>query len=221
MTDSQQPHSAARRWPGFFLVIEGIDGTGKSTLGRALADRLRAAGVECLLTREPTDGPYGQKIRELAKSGRESVSADEEVDLFVIDRKEHLEKEMLPALLAGNAVILDRYYYSTMAYQSSRGANLESIRAKHAAFAPEPDLLVILELEVSAALERIRQSRGDGPDHFEGAEYLQKVARVFEGVTHPNLLRLDAKLPTEAMVEAVLQRMGEWVKEKRAGLEHA
>lgn len=195
----------ANDWPGRFVVLEGIDGTGKTTLCAALERRLRAAGREVVRSFEPTRStPHGLRLRELAASGREGVTVEEEVDLFVADRTEHLARVIRPALDAGRIVLVDRYFYSTMAYQGARGADVAAIRRRHAAFAPEPDLLVLLELDVDEALRRITEKRGSTPDAFEGRDYLSRVKAIFAAIEHPNLLRLDARNSTQRMTDEVL-----------------
>ncbi len=192
---------------GRLIVIEGIDGTGKSTLAAALADALAARGRPVRRSAEPTGGEHGRRIRELARSGREAVTPAEELELFIADRREHVAAVIEPTLAAGTDLILDRYYYSTIAYQGARGADPAAIAARHAGWAPLPDLLVILELPVAEALRRITGSRGSAPDHFEGAEYLARVAAIFAQLSHPNLLRLDARQPVAALVDALIRRL--------------
>ncbi len=191
---------------GYLIAIEGIDGTGKSTLAGELAGALERRGRAVTLSFEPTRGPHGRRIRELAGAGGERVSAQEELELFIADRREHVAQVIAPALAAGHVVILDRYYYSTMAYQGARGVDPAAIERRHE-FAPRPDLLVILELPVDEALERITAKRGSIPDLFEGAEYLTQVDRLFRGIEHPNLMRLDARLPTAETVAAIVGRV--------------
>ena len=187
------------------IVIEGIDGTGKSTLAQALAEALRAGGDEVVVSAEPTRrSPEGRRLRALAAEGREGVTVDDEIELFVADRRWHLEHVVEPALRAGRIVILDRYYYSTMAYQGARGADPEAILKRHRAFAPEPDLLVLLDLPVVEALARITDQRGSTLDAFEGREYLERVRAVFDTIQHPRLLRLDARAPTPELVTRVM-----------------
>lgn len=198
---------AARPWPGFFVVLEGIDGTGKTTLAAALAETLRGEGLEVVTTYEPTHGTHGKRLREMAVTGRDDVTPEEETELFIADRREHLEQEILPALRAGKAVVLDRYYYSTMAYQGARGVDTGWIEARHREFAPEPDLLVLLDLPVEEALHRVTAKRGSTPDHFEGAEYLGKVRGIFLKIERPNLLKLDARETTSAMAARIRAAM--------------
>ena len=199
--------SPTRPRPGFLLVLEGIDGTGKTTLAAELAEAVARRGWSALTTSEPTRGPYGRRLRELATQGREGVTPEEETELFIEDRREHVTQEILPALAAGKMVILDRYYFSTMAYQGARGMDPNEIERRHRDFAPEPDLLVLLDLPTPEALHRIKSKRGSVPDHFEGEEYLKQVRANFLKIKHPALLTLDARASTMEMVSAILKRL--------------
>lgn len=161
---------------GLFIVLEGIDGTGKSTQAQLLADWFRAQGREVVASREPTDGPWGRQIRATAATGR--LAPEEELELFLKDRREHVEQLITPALADGKVVILDRYYFSTMAYQGLRGFDPVEIRARNEAFAPQPDLLLILDLDVDRALERIG-ARGDTANEFEKRDALARCREIF------------------------------------------
>lgn len=114
---------------GKLIAFEGIDGTGKSTQLKLLATFLRQRGQLVLETKEPTDGPVGQQIRALFHN-RKSLSLDEELELFIEDRRMHVLQHILPALEQGAFVLTDRYYYSTAAYQGARGADPELIFEK-------------------------------------------------------------------------------------------
>ena len=162
--------------PGLLIILEGIDGTGKSTQAKRLGAWFEARGREVVLSREPTDGPWGRKLRESAATGR--LSPEDELEYFLKDRRQHVEEVIQPALDAGKVVILDRYYFSTMAYQGARGFDPAEIRRKNEEFAPRPDLLVILDLDVDTALERIG-SRGDTANEFEKRESLQRCREIF------------------------------------------
>lgn len=161
---------------GLFIVIEGIDGTGKSTQSKRLAEWFRSRGREVVLSREPTDGPWGKKLRESATTGR--LSAEEELECFLNDRREHVEMNIKPALAEGKVVILDRYYFSTMAYQGARGFDPAEIRRRNEAFAPQPDLLLILDLSVESAHGRIG-ARGDTANEFEQRDTLTRCREIF------------------------------------------
>ena len=161
---------------GLFIVLEGIDGTGKSTQTQRLASYFSALGREVVLSREPTDGPWGKKLRESATTGR--LEPEEELEYFLHDRKEHVENLILPSLREGKVVILDRYYFSTMAYQGCRGFDPAEIRRRNEEFAPRPDHLFILDIDVETALQRIGH-RGDTANHFEKQDSLQRCRDIF------------------------------------------
>ncbi len=172
---------------GLFIVIEGIDGTGKSTQARRLGEWFTAQGREVVLSREPTDGPWGKKVRESAATGR--LSPTDELEYFLNDRRQHVAEVIAPALAAGKVVILDRYYFSTMAYQGARGFDPAEIRRKNEAFAPVPDLLILMDLEVDAALQRIGV-RGDTANEFEKRENLERCREIFLALKNEPFVRV-------------------------------
>jgi dTMP kinase len=193
--------------PGFLLVIEGIDGAGKSTLQRRLAEWCRQRGRTVTISREPTDGPYGRALRESARSGRHDP--ERELDLFLKDRREHVDTLIRPALDRGEVVILDRYYFSTAAYQGARGLDPNEIIKTNEAFSPVPDLVLLLDLDPTAGHERIG-ARGGSPDGFEGAAYLAEVRRIFLSFDRPFIRRIDATRAAEVVAlecEALLSRI--------------
>ena len=161
---------------GLFIVIEGIDGTGKSSQVKRLGQWLAAQGRDVVLSREPTDGPWGKKVRETAATGR--LSPEDELNYFLNDRRQHVAELIEPSLAAGKVVILDRYYFSTMAYQGARGFDPAEIRRQNEVFAPVPDLLLILDLDVDTALGRIG-SRGDSANEFEKRGNLERCRAIF------------------------------------------
>lgn len=171
---------------GLLIVIEGIDGTGKSTQAHRLAAWLEAHGRPTVIDREPTDGPWGRRLRESASSGR--LSAEDELAYFLRDRREHVERLIAPSLAAGKVVILDRYYFSTMAYQGSRGLDPAEIRRANEEFAPVPDLLLVLDLDVDRALARIG-SRGDTANAFEKRDSLERCQAVFRSLAGEHFVR--------------------------------
>jgi dTMP kinase len=184
---------------GLFIVIEGIDGTGKSTQSKRLAEWFRSRGREVVLSREPTDGPWGKKLRESATTGR--LSAEEELECFLNDRREHVQMSIKPALVEGKVVILDRYYFSTMAYQGARGFDPAEIRLRNEAFAPQPDLLLILDLSVESAHGRIG-ARGDTANEFEQRDTLSRCREIFLSLRdEPFACVIDAE-PSLNMVTA-------------------
>jgi len=165
---------------GLFIVIEGIDGTGKTTQSKMLKQALEESGHTVVLDFEPTNGTYGKMLRDSAVTGR--LSPQEELDLFHKDRQQHVSELILPELEQGHIVILDRYYFSTMAYQGQRGFDRAELRATNEAFAPEPDILFILDLPVEVALKRIGV-RGDTANEFEQSDALQYCRDTFLSVS--------------------------------------
>ena len=137
-------------YSGFLIAFEGIDGAGKSTQAKILHDQLAGRGWSVVLTKEPTTGPWGQILRDSAQTGR--LSIEEEVETFLKDRREHVSELILPRLRAGCVVIVDRYYFSTAAYQGARGVDPQELLRRNEEFAPEPDLLVLFDLEVERGL---------------------------------------------------------------------
>jgi len=176
-----------------------MDGAGKTTLQRGLAEALRAEGRAVLETKEPTEGPLGRRIRAIAAAGRGEVSAEEELALFHEDRRQHVAERVRPALARGEVVIQDRSYFSTIAYQGQRGLDRARIRTESEAIAPRPDLLLILDLPPEEALARIRRGRS-AADDFEGLASLTAVREVFLGFTEAVVL--DARRPADALQAA-------------------
>lgn len=176
--------SAAHGMPGLLIAFEGLDGTGKSTQLQRLAAHLRAQGGEVVCSFEPTDGPWGRKIRAAARSG-ERLPIEDELAAFLADRQEHVEGRIRPALLRGSAVLLDRYYFSTIAYQGARGLDPVELQRANEAIAPRPDATLLFQLSPEAALERVR-ARG-ATDAFETLEALAPVDALFARIPCPSI----------------------------------
>jgi dTMP kinase len=191
------------------IVFEGIDGSGKTTQLKRAAFWLNQKKVKTAALFEPTHGPYGRKLRASALTGR--LSAEEERDLFILDRRWDVETNITPALEAGKVVLLDRYYFSSVAYQGARGLDVEDIRACNEAIAPKPDLVLLFDLDPEIALGRIRQQRGEAPNLFEGLEYQRQVREIFLSLTDPFIVRVDASREAEEVWGKVKDEMGKVV----------
>lgn len=192
--------------PGVLLAFEGIDGAGKTTQASLVATWLEGSGLEVVRTKEPTDGPEGQRLRDSASTGR--LTIDEELAAFISDRREHVQNVILPALKSGKVVIVDRYYFSNAAYQGARGMDPGEILRVNEAFAPAPDLLILLEIDASTGVRRVA-ARGDKGNLFEREEDLRKCAAIFADIKFPNLLRIDGGWSREeifAEIADVLRR---------------
>ncbi|MDF1664783.1 MAG: dTMP kinase [Planctomycetota bacterium] len=202
--------------PSFYVVFEGIDGAGKSSQIQRLAHFLKDELGDkrpILKTFEPTGGSFGQEIRRRAKAGP-VMSAQEELDLFVQDRREHVEETLAPALKAKKIILQDRSFYSTVAYQGSRpelGQSLEDLLQVND-FAPKPDLVVLLDLPAEIGLKRVKQ-RGQA-DAFEQVERQRKVRENFLELADERFLTVDATLSEEEIAHVVAARVSEMLKDK-------
>jgi dTMP kinase len=189
---------------GVLVAFEGIDGAGKTTQARLLARHLRDAGLSVVETKEPTSGPHGQRLRASAISGR--LKPEDELAAFIEDRRDHVERVIEPSLRDGRVVIVDRYYFSTAAYQGARGFEPEPIIAVNETFAPAPDLLVLLDIPVEEALRRIgaRENGNGGANEFEKPTTLELCAAIFRRLKRPYLLLLDGCAPVAEIHERVV-----------------
>jgi dTMP kinase len=143
---------------GLFITLEGPEGAGKSTNREYLAERLRAEGIEVLLTREPGGTPLAERIREvLLTPGNEVMNADTELLLVFAARAQHLAEVIRPALAKGVVVLCDRFTDSTYAYQGGgRGLSLERIATLETFVQGDlrPDLTLVFDLPVEVGLAR-------------------------------------------------------------------
>ena len=146
-----------------FITFEGIDGSGKSTQAQRLAQTLREAGHDVVLTREPGGSPGAEQIRRLVLEGDpDRWSAETEILLFTAARRDHLERTIAPALAAGQIVISDRFADSTRMYQGlSRGDLRATVDALHAMMIGlEPDLTFLIDIDPAEGLGRARARKG-------------------------------------------------------------
>ncbi|HVP91515.1 MAG TPA: dTMP kinase [Terriglobales bacterium] len=190
---------------GLLIVFEGIDGSGKTTQARSLLGRLRRRGFRAAFFREPTRGRWGREIkRRAARAG--SLTPEEELDLFVRDRRENVERNLAPALAAGKVVVLDRYYFSTIAYQGAKGIDPGRIRRLNEAFAVRPDLVIVLDVGAGEGLGRIA-GRKTRDELFEREDYLVRVGEAFRGLRGRNIVHLDGRADRRAVGRAVWARV--------------
>ena len=186
--------------------LEGIDGCGKSTQSKLLLEKLEGEGEKVIILKEPTKRPHGQKLWDMLH-GKRKATNEEILELFVLDRKQHVEEKIEPALDSGAVVLMDRYYYSSMAYQVAGGIDVEEIREKHE-FAPKPDVVLIFDLPVSVALERVK-GHSDA-DEFEKEEHLEKVREAYLNLENDPLVRIvDATGTPEEIFENVWKLVSE------------
>lgn len=182
--------------PGLFVVLEGPEGAGKSTLAAALVARYRAAGVEAVLVREPGGTPAAEALRAELLDAQRAWTAESELLYMVTARADLVARVIRPALEAGRLVISDRFDLSTRAYQGAgRGVDPDHLEwANRAATGGlEPDLTVVLDLPVTAGLAR-QVAAGKRQDRLdrEDAAFHQRVAEYYLAAEGPQLQHLDA-----------------------------
>ena len=178
-----------------------------------MQELLEARKLRVVRTKEPTAGKWGQMLRDSAATGR--LSLEEEVEAFIKDRKEHVESLIKPALRDGQIVIIDRYYFSTMAYQGARGMDPEELMRRNELFAPEPDLLVLLNIDTRLGLQRIKL-RGDKANHFERIENLTRARAIFNSIKKPYLFRLDATQEAQTLCQLIVRQFSSIYAERIA-----
>ncbi len=178
---------------GLFIVIEGIDGAGTTTQTELLCGTIeRKFNIECIKTREPSDGPVGRLIRDILEKrippprdayGDELAERDTLSLLFTADRMDHLQRDVIPAMRDGKTVVSDRYMHSTCAYQMKDARHLEWILNLHT-YTLVPDLTIFIDLPVSDALGRIRGRAGETDpekaDLFETKEQLDRISAGYK-----------------------------------------
>jgi dTMP kinase len=177
------------------IAVEGIDGAGKTTQVQMLRESLERAGEAPVVSKEPTNGPWGKIIKESAAAGR--LSVEDELNAFLQDRSEHVTTLVSPRLSEGRIVILDRYFYSSIAYQGSRGANVEEVRRIMESKFPIPDAVFILDVDPIVGVHRIAHSRGEEPNHFEERGDLAKARQIFQSLSDPNIFHIDGSMNRE------------------------
>lgn len=168
---------------GYFISFEGIDGSGKSTQARLLAEHLRGTGRDVVLTREPGGSPGAEEIRALVLEGDgDRWSPETELLLFTAARRDHLERTIAPALEAGQIVICDRFADSTRLYQGLARADLRGLvdQLHSLMIGREPDLTILIDMDPATGLDRAL-SRGTGEERFEsfGNAMQQKIRQGF------------------------------------------
>jgi dTMP kinase len=196
---------------GVFIVFEGIDGSGKSTHIKALADELRSQGNSVLTTSEPSKDRIGNFIRRYAERNDSRLTPETEALLFAADRFEHVKTVIEPALRRGRIVISDRYLYSSLAYQGAGGLEVDWIREMNR-FAPKPDLGILLDILPEFSLQRVNRRK----TVFEDSDYLRKVRNIYlQLVEEGELVRIDADKPKKAVLMEVLSLVQELLDGER------
>jgi len=202
-----------------FIAMEGLDGSGGTTQTARLAQWFQTRGhSEILTTCEPSTGPVGRFIRDTLNPDHEaSVIGDSVLPfLFAADRRDHLDREIIPALQRGAAVITDRYYHSSLAYQSL-AVGLPTVADLNDRFRP-PDITLFLDLEPNESLARI-EARGEARERFEAIDRLRQIQEAYYAVlVHcraqgEHIVRIDASGTIDEVHSKVVASVEETLKE--------
>lgn len=185
---------------GVFVVLEGIDGSGKTTIAGMLAGRLREMGYTVVLTGEPTQGPVGRLIREyLMRVGERDLVM--EALLFAADRRWHVKNVIEPALRRADYVICDRYVYSSYAYQVGDETPLEWLMEINRGI-PDPDHVIFLDVDPEICMSRL----GGPKTGFERALDLREVYENYLRISSMCGFRVvDARRRPEEVLSEVLK----------------
>ena len=218
---AQANHTDGTR--GVFVSFEGIDGSGKSSQAHALADALRSAGRDVVLTREPGGADGAEAIRRLLVEGDpDRWSPETEILLFNAARRDHLEKTIQPALDAGKTVITDRFADSTRVYQGAARASLRPlVDQMHAlVIGLEPDLTFLIDMDPGDALAR-GLARRSGEDRFEdlGLGFQQRLRAGFLELAKANPDRfrvIDGAHPLAEVSADIAAQMQQWLAARPA-----
>jgi len=190
-------------YSGLFVVLEGIDGSGKTTISKMLVDRLNRLGFKAEYTFEPTDSEIVEVIR-----GKYSEYRDAYIDAltFALDRLLHLKRKVIPLLRDGFIVVSDRYMYSSVAYQAASGAPIEWVLLVNK-YALKPDVTIYLDVDPETGLRR-RQFKTTRFPEFEVIDFARRVREVYlELVKRGLMISINATRPVEEVyrdVEAVV-----------------
>lgn len=199
---------------GQFVAIEGLDGSGGTTQLARLAVALEQRGRVVVRTREPSDGPVGRLIRaQLAAPGAAAPDAEPPVGddvlpyLFAADRRDHLDRVVLPGVARGDVVLTDRYALSSFAYQAE-AHGLDRVMALNHGF-PPPQVTVMLALAPERCLARI-EARGGTRDRFETLDRLRRILDAYTAAIHRcrelgwTIVEIDADRSVDAVHDDVL-----------------
>jgi len=196
--------------PGRFVSFEGIDGSGKSTQARLLADGLRRLGLTVVLTREPGGSPGAEEIRRLVLEGAPSRwSPQTEALLFTAARLDHLERTIRPALARGDVVITDRFADSTRMYQGLRGDAATVDRLHDLMIGVDPDLTLLIDLDPALGLSRA-QARAGPEQRFEdmglSLQTAMRAGFLDLATRHARFAVIDGAREADAVAADVLVR---------------
>lgn len=202
---------------GIFISLEGIEGCGKSTQSKLLAQYFTELGYSVILTREPGGTPIGEKIRDLLLDPKnDNMASITELLLYLASRAQHIKEVIIPALSAGKVVICERFNDATLAYQGyARGLDLERIYrlTNMVTCGLEPDITIILDLNVEDGLTRA-EKRGNHKDRLEGEDIIfhNKVRQGYHDIARKWTKRVKL-IDASGAIDEVQTRIRKSIKE--------
>jgi len=190
----------ARAKRGYFICVEGLDGSGKTTQARVLVRNLRRRGFNAVYTSEPSVGEVGKFIRGFVLDREDRVPAALEALLFAADRVDHVERVVKPLLKEGKVVVCDRYVYSTLAYQGAAGLSLDWIEAVNR-FALKPHLALLIDVPPDVVVKRLKRKK----TVMETKRNQRRVREVYlKMVRDKRLMLVDGDKPVREVAKSVL-----------------
>lgn len=187
-----------------FIVFEGIDGSGKSTQCDMLYEYIAGRGADVKKLAEPTSGKWGTELRAMLKSST-PPPVETQIELFIKDRIDDSEQNILPSLKSGATVVMDRYFYSNAAYQGVSGITPSEIidrNMKHGF--PLPHRVYFIDIPAETAMERILKRNGSGnTELFEKREFLETVRSNFLSIADERFLIVDGKGDVESIFKKI------------------
>jgi len=186
---------------GFFICIEGLDASGKTTQARRLVRNLRRRSFEAVYTTEPSSGEIGRFIRSRILQRRKRVPSVVEALLFAVDRIDHVERRIKLALQEGKVVVCDRYVFSSIAYQGATGLNMKWIEEINRAVIP-PDLAIYLDVPAEVVVKRMKRKRSV----MERLQVQRRVQEVYmKLVQSGRLTPINANRPADEVSKNILE----------------
>jgi len=194
---------------GVFICIEGLDASGKTTHAHQIVRNLRTKGFNAVYTTEPSRGEIGKFIRSYVLQRKKRVPSVVEALLFAVDRVDHVEKEIKPALKRGKIVVSDRYVYSSLAYQGAAGLDIKWVEEINR-LALSPDLAIYIDVPPEVAVKRIKRKKSV----MERLETQRRVREVYmKYVENGQLVPVDGNRRKDEVARDILTVVLDFLKD--------
>lgn len=188
-----------------FIVFEGIDGSGKTTIQELLYNYYMKLGLPAVRNTEPSSGEWGRQIRSFLK-GRIKASPEEQLELFLLDREDDVKRNIIPFLNEKKIILMDRYYYSNAAYQGAMGVSYERILSENRVRNfPEPDRVYLIDIDPEEALSRISRGKRGALEIFEKKQFLEKVREIYNNLKDKRFVIIDGLQTPEEILKKIIE----------------